>query len=294
MYFGAHVSVAGGLQNAISKGHAMDADVLQIFVSAPQSFRITHYSDDQIGEFKKLYQNAGFSALFFHAIYLINLASENQSLVELSKKSLIHYLTMGDKLGAVGTIVHLGSYNGGKKKTVNEIATPLARNDNKMNQVIESIQKILQRVPQSQKLIVENCAGKKIGKNLEELIEIHKRVKSDRLAFCIDTQHLYASGIDVSSRTIFGNWLLKFNRSIGIDNLVCMHANDSKSDLGSELDRHENIGEGKIGEDGFRNILSQPLLQNKAFILETPGVARSGPDRQNLDRLRILSKKLTL
>jgi deoxyribonuclease-4 len=186
MVFGAHVSVAGGLQNAIAKGQGIGADILQIFVSPPQSFKTTDYSDEQIVEFKRLYQNAGFSGLFFHAIYLINLASENRDLVELSKKSLIHYLQMGDKLGAVGTIVHLGSYKDGNLELLK-------------TQVVTTIKEILAETRLNQKLIVENCAGKKIGKNLDELVEIHERVGSDRLSFCIDTQHLFAWGHGATS-----------------------------------------------------------------------------------------------
>lgn len=292
MNFGAHVSVAGGLENAINKAKLIGCDVLQIFVSPPQSFRTTDYSEEQITLFKKLYQSAGFGGLFLHAIYLLNLASDNPRLVNLSKESLVHYLEMGDRLGAKGTIVHLGSY---KNANVEKLKT----------QVIESIKDILNKTPKSQHLIVENCASRaeavakegrvsgKIGKSLNELVEINERVKSDRLSFCIDTQHLFASGVDVRDYQIFESWLHDFDERIGIDNLVCIHANDSKSELGSEHDRHENIGEGKIGEEGFRNILNQPLLQNIPFILETPGhdPKHKGPDKENLEKLKGLSRE---
>lgn len=319
MNFGAHVSVAGGLQNGITRGKAIGAEVLQIFVSAPQSFRTTAYSDEQIGEFKKLYQDAGFRGLFLHAIYLINLASENDGAVDRSINSLIHYLNMGDKIGAVGTIVHLGSFvpsssrilprlkdEQGERsqqvsldeiprqarddKATDEIVPPTVHNDNvdRFTNMVISIKAILDKTPQSQQLIVENCAGSKIGKDLDELVRIDKAVNSPRLTFCIDTQHLFVSGVDVRDYNIFETWLNDFNGRIGIDKLSCIHANDSKTELGSGADRHENIGEGTIGIKGFTNILRQPLLQNKPFILEVPGIDKKGPDEENIDRLRDL------
>lgn len=275
MQFGAHVSVAGGLSNAITKGEAIGAEVLQIFVSAPQTFTTTDYSNRDIALFKKMYHNAGFGRLFLHAIYLINLASKNPRLVELSKTSLVHYLEMGSRLGAQGTIVHLGSYKDGN---VEHLKT----------QVIKELKEILDMGPMDSTIIMENCAGKKIGKNLEEIQEIVTAINSDRLKVCIDTQHLYASGINVANREVFGAWLERFDQLIGIENLVCVHANDSKSELGSGYDRHENIGEGLIGLDGFSSILRQPLLADKPFILETPGRNRSGPDKENLNRLKSL------
>ncbi len=287
MQFGAHVSVAGGLHNATSKGKAIGAEVLQIFVSPPQTFRVTDYSDEAIEEFKKLYQTDGFRGLFLHAIYLINLASGNPRLVDLSKASLIHYLKMGDKLGAVGTIVHVGSMS---KKT-EERGLKMDNDDERWSGLIRNIKDVLNQTPPSQKLIIENCAAGKIGKNLDELERLCKQINDERINFCIDTQHLFASGVDVRDYQIFESWLHDFDERIGIDNLACIHANDSKSELGSAHDRHENIGEGKIGQAGFTNILRQPLLQDKPFIIETPGFDQKGPDKENLDRIKMLVKK---
>lgn len=273
MLVGAHVSVAGGLDKAVERSEAIGANVMQIFVTSPRSFRTTDYSTEQIIAFKKLYAEKKMGGLFFHAVYLINLASEKESSVQLSIDSLVHYLQMGDKLGATGTIVHLGSYKDGDGEVL-------------IAQVVTAIKEILKRTPESQKLLIENCAGKKIGKDLDELTKLHKQVGSDRVGFCIDTQHLFASGIDVRDTKLFSNWLAQFDENIGINNLVCIHANDSKTELGSGADRHENIGKGLIGMTGFKNILAQPLLQNKPFILEVPGEEQKGPDRENIERLR--------
>lgn len=272
MQIGAHISIAGGLDKAVERGIAIGAQVLQIFVSAPQSYRVNSYTDKQIEKFKIAYKQAKFGALFFHAIYLLNLASENQRLVNLSIDSLVHYMQMGEKLGAIGTIVHLGSYKDGNVEALKD-------------QVVVAVKKVLEKTPENQKLIIENCAGKKIGKNLDELVELHEEIGSKRISFCIDTQHLFASGVDVRDTKIFGAWLAEFDTRIGINHLACIHANDSKSELGSALDRHENIGMGHIGNTGFKNILAQPLLLNKPFILEVPGIEKKGPDRQNITAL---------
>lgn len=328
MLFGAHVSIAGGLVKALDRAEEIGAEVLQIFVSSPHSFKITKYSDDDIVTFVKEYKKQGFKGLFFHAVYLINLASEKEYLVNLSEESIVHYLRIGERLDAVGTIVHLGSVG----KNIELLVDSVTRNDKQglfgcrdgkafrersfsgssttkgrsdriqkdfntndesirlFSQVVASIKKILDQTPQSQKFIIENNAGGggRIGATLEELIYFHKEINSDRLAFCIDTQHLFATGVNVADKQEFGDWLEKFDNNIGIDHLVCIHANDSKAELGSKHDRHENIGVGKIGRKGFINILSQPLLKNKPFILEVPGYEGKGPDKHNLERIKQL------
>jgi len=115
-------------------------------------------------------------------------------------------------------------------------------------------------------------------------------VGDSRLKFCLDTQHLFASGIDVSDSQIFEDWLAQFDKEIGIEKIVCIHANDSKTELGSNHDKHENVGEGKIGEEGFRSILAQPLLQGIPLIIETPGhpPTTNGPDEITMKKLRSL------
>ncbi len=128
-------------------------------------------------------------------------------------------------------------------------------------------------------------AGKVIGNSLQELSWLFNQVNSPRFKVCLDTQHLWASGVNVADRHLFAKWLKQFDQQIGIDNLVCLHVNDSKSPLGSNLDRHENIGLGLIGRAGFKNILRQPLLQNKPLIMEVPGFDGKGPDRKNMEQL---------
>ncbi len=278
MLFGGHVSIAGGLDKAVERARERGFSVIQTFAGSPRSFQTKKYTVEQINLFNSLYKKASLKGLFFHAIYLLNLASTNKTLVDLSARSLIEYLQFGEKVGSYGTIFHIGS---AKERKFDEVKP----------QVVGAIQKVLKNTPKSQFLIMEFAAGAGniIGDTLEEMVELYSLVGNPRrLKICLDTQHLFASGVNVADYSEFNNWLQKFDRLLGIDNLVCVHANDSKSDLGSHVDRHENIGQGKIGCLGFQNILKQPLLQDKPFILETPGFDNQGPDRGNIAVLKKL------
>lgn len=280
MIFGGHVSIAGGIEKAVERAEAQDFRVMQTFASSPRSFSVTNYTNEQINAFNHAFKHSKIvKQLFFHAIYLINLASKKKYLFDLSIKSLIGYLNFGAKINCVGTIFHVGSSKDLEFKDVRE-------------QVVIAIKKILVHTPQSQYLIMESAAGagNVIGQSLDELAWLYNQVESGRFKVCLDTQHLWASGVDVADKAIFGKWLKKFDQQIGIANLVCLHVNDSKSELGSNLDRHENIGMGLIGKNGFKNILSQPLLQNKPFILEVPGLKGEGPDKANINLLKKLSQ----
>jgi deoxyribonuclease-4 len=274
MLFGGHVSIAGGLTKAIERGEEQGFSVIQTFASSPRSFKANSYSQEEITNFNNTFKKSNIKEIFFHAIYLINLASDKKELVEKSKESLVSYMQFGSQINCSGTIVHLGST---KEYTFAQ----------KKDQVVSAVIEVLKKTPKDQYLLVENAAGagNVIGDNLDEVVEIYKAVESSRLKFCIDTQHLYASGVDTSSFTEFKRWLEEFDSKIGIDNLACIHVNDSKTELGSHKDRHDNIGRGLIGKSGFANILKQPLLQNKPFILEVPGFEGKGPDKENLEIL---------
>jgi deoxyribonuclease-4 len=276
MIIGAHTSIAGGINNSIKKAQEIGAEAIQIFITPPQTFKTKDYTDVEISSFIENYKNAKLKGLVFHSIYLLNLVSEKEYLVKASIDSLVYYLNMGEKLGSIGTIFHIGSCKESKCQFPND-------------QLTENMNKILEQTPENQFLIIENAAGGggRVGVDLDELSNIYVGMnRNKRIKFCIDTQHLFATGVDVSNREVFGQWLNKFNEKIGIDNLICIHANDSKTECGSRVDRHENIGEGKIGISGFQQIFRQPLLQSKIFICEAPGFEGKGPDRENLDRLK--------
>ena len=275
MLVGGHVSIAGGLDKAISRAEAQGFEVIQTFASSPRSFSVTNYTNEQITAFNQAMKASKIvKQLFFHAIYLINLASQKPYLLDLSIKSLVSYLNFGAKVNCSGTIFHVGSSKDLEFKDVKE-------------QVVAAIKQVLAQTPKSQFLIMESAAGagNVIGDSLEELTWLYNQVDSSRLKVCLDTQHLWASGVNVADKEIFGKWLKQFDQQIGIANLICLHVNDSKSPLGSNLDRHENIGMGLIGKTGFKNILNQPLLKNKPLILEVPGIKGEGPDKENRELL---------
>jgi len=278
MLIGGHVSIAGGLDKAISRGEAQGFEVIQTFASSPRSFSAINYTPEQINAFNKAFRESKtVKQLFFHSIYLINLASDKKSLVDLSIKVLIDYLRFGEKVNCSGTVFHLGSSKDLKFEDVKE-------------QVILAIKQILKSSPDNQWLIMEFAAGSGhiIGDSLEEMAYLFNRVNSKKLKVCIDTQHLWASGVNVADKHKFAIWLKQLDQQIGIENMVCAHMNDSKSPLGSRLDRHENIGMGLIGKEGFTNIVNQPLLQDKPFIMEVPGIGGKGPDKENADLLKSL------
>jgi len=275
MLIGGHVSIAGGLDKAISRAEAQGFEVIQTFASSPRSFSITKYTNEQITAFNQAFSHSKtVKQLFFHAVYLINLASEKAYLLNLSIESLVSYLNFGAKVNCSGTIFHVGSSKDLEFKDVKE-------------KVVASIKQILAQTPKSQYLIMESAAGagNVIGDSLEELVAIFQGVNSRRFKITLDTQHLWASGVNVVDNDIFDKWLKQFDQQIGIENLVCLHINDSKSPIGSKLDRHENIGMGFIGKTGFKNILNQPLLKNKPLILEVPGIKGEGPDKENRELL---------
>ena len=277
MLFGGHVSIAGGLDQAVKRGQDRGFDVIQTFASSPRSFQVTNYTDEQIDAYKSAFKRSSLKQHFFHAVYLLNLASSKSFLVDLSIQSLVGYLNLGEKIDSQGTIFHLGSSLDREFDAVKD-------------QVVSALRKILSQTSSSQNLIMEIAAGagNVVGDSLEELAILYKEAGSERLKIALDTQHLYASGVDVSSYDEFDHWLKEFDRMVGVETLAAVHANDSKTDLASHRDRHENIGEGKIGKQGFRQILKQPLLQNTPFILEVPGFDETGPDKKNLEILKRL------
>lgn len=272
MLIGGHVSVAGGLTNAINRAEKEGFPIIQIFVTSPRSFNITHYFDEDIGLFRKIAKEKNIKMIFLHAIYLVNIATENKRLYDLSIESLIHYMRIGDKIGAEGTIVHLGS-------------------DKAFDQVVDGIKFVLGNTPRSQKLIIENAASaKKLPSTIDECLALYRTIDDERLHFCIDTQHLFASGVNICNEREIYEWFKKFDQMIGLRKLSCIHCNDSKTDCGSSNDRHENIGEGKIGQKGLKSFFAYNGVKDIPIILETPGFDGKGPDRENRIRLENVLK----
>lgn len=280
MLFGAHVATAGKFLTTPERAAEMGANTLQIFASNPRGWRPTTYSPEDGARFQQACQGAGIQKTFIHMIYLTSYGTPNEELRDKSITALKHTLKMGDLLGVTGVVTHLGSHKGlGLEQALKRLADGLLESLNGSGDCL---------------ILVENSAGAggNIGNSIDELAQIlaatghHTRVK-----VCLDTAHLFASGYDISSSEGWDQLVREVEAKIGWDQVVVLHCNDSKVDLGAKVDRHENIGQGFIGDDGFRAILTHPKVQNSdlALILEVPGINGTGPDKANLDKLKLLA-----
>ena len=275
MKLGGHVSVAGGLLNAVIKTQEIDANCIQIFSSPPRNWYGPNHSENAITEFNEEVDKQSLRPIFIHATYLTNLASINPQTRVNSIKMLKAELEFGDKIRAAGIIFHIGSH----KDQTHEVGIKL---------VIAGVKEILRNNYQTP-LLLENAAGEnnKIGSDLKDLETISRTVNNPHLGYCLDTAHLYSAGYDLSSPSTINSIL----QIIDINKLKVMHLNDTNTVLGGGRDKHENIGKGNISLSGFSNIINHPQLCSTPFIIETPGANHSGPDKQNISTLKNLMKK---
>lgn len=276
---GAHLSIAGGFQNALLKIIEIGGNCLQIFSSSPRSWNIYQPKIDQINSFLEYQKKFSIFPVYFHASYLINLA-DSKDIGEKSVQSLINELILAEKMQIKGTIIHLGSFRQKNEKPSNKQYTLLLNN----------IQIVLDKTPQTTKFIIENAGNKKLCWSLDEIGFIVKELNNPRIRVCLDTCHLWAAGYDLSSRESFKRFWDYFDKQIGMNFLELFQVNDSKDPQGSFRDRHENIGKGTIPPKTFHLLLTDKLTQDKPFIIETPGFDKKGPDKANLDRLKSLIK----
>jgi len=275
MKIGAHIKASGGLDKCIERAIAINAEAIQVFATAPQMWRASFPKPEVVASFKEQAAAAGLAdSIFLHGVYLVNLATEIPGNLEKGIDSLAFYLDVADLIGSKGVIFHVGSHKGQGFDTV-------------LPQITDSIHAALAKAKGEAWLILENNAGQgnNIGGNFPELRRIIEAVGSPRVKVCLDTQHSYASGYDVATKDGLEATMEEFEREIGIEKLVAVHANDSKIPLGKPVDRHENIGDGFIGRAGFRNIMHHPAFRDVPFLLEVPGVDRQGPDEENMRRL---------
>ncbi|MCX6765448.1 MAG: deoxyribonuclease IV [Candidatus Moranbacteria bacterium] len=261
MNIGAHVSVAGGIQNAPKNGHNLGCEVIQIFTRPPQGGKAPILTNEICEQFKIQKLKFKIKEVYIHTPYYINLASLNNRIRYGSVKTIRDELERGNMLGAKFVMTHIG--------TAKELGQKEA-----IKKTIEMLKKSLEGYDGNTKLLLENSAGagEIIGDNLQELAEIIKGVNSVTIAgICLDTQHSFASGYDW---TDFENTLKRIDKELGMKNIKLIHANDSQSDCGSQKDRHEHIGKGKIGLEAFKNIVSFAKKNSMDMLCETewPGV----------------------
>ena len=278
MAIGAHVSTAGGLPTSVGRAQALGVECMQIFLSAPQRWQEPRHSDEQVQEFCRLVVEAGIAPNFAHATYLINLASEDPALRQRSIQNLSAGAAWADRVGLAGIVVHLGS---GRGQPVHEAEV----------QVATALEQVLSNGSRCA-ILLENSAGsgELLGSRFEQIGGVFDRLGRDaRLGLCMDTAHTFASGYDLRQDDGVQRALDEISRSMGIERLKLIHANDSKVGLGSAVDRHENIGRGLIGEQAFERILAHPILAPLPWVLEVPGYDDKGPDLQNVLDLKRLA-----
>lgn len=278
---GGHVSVAGGLVNGIENAKRIGANCIQIFASSSRQWKITWPSEEHAEAFKRAKKEAGIDPVYLHAPYLINLASPVASHAALSAKTLSEYLRLCDFIGANGVIFHVGS---GKELPEDEALAIVVRH----------LRDILKAHKGKSELVIENAAGggAKIGDTLAEIGALLKEAPSERLKVCLDTAHYFEAGeIEHYDKEGVKKFAEDVRKYIGKEKLVALHVNDSKTVFNSHHDRHENIGKGHIGLEGFRVLAHEPIFRDTPWLLEVPGFDNEGPDKRNIDIVKGLFKR---
>lgn len=283
MLFGAHVSIAKDLTEAPKRAHDIGCEVFQFFSRSPRGGKAQELTSDIIRQFKEACVRYNFKEYYIHAPYFINLGSKSNRIFYGSIKALRDDLERGSKLSAKFVMTHLGSAKDlGRKKA--------------LAQVIRGIKKVLAGYQGKTQFLIEISAGagEIIGDSFEELKDILNKIDSKyrkKIGVCFDTAHAFESGYDLKTARAVKKTFDLFDKIIGLDRLKLIHVNDSKTDLGSHVDRHEHIGKGKIGLRGFQKIICEPRLSNLNMIIETPHFGKKNWDKINLEILKKLRKK---
>ncbi len=282
VYLGAHVSTSGGIHTAIDRIEALGADSVQLFTQSPRTWRPTSHDPASLERFKERRLEAGIDGVVCHALYLVNLASPDDAIYSKSVAALTNTVDVACAIEAGGVVFHVGSHQG-------------AGFEVGLERVVPALAAALERCSETTWLLMENSAGAggTIGRSIAELAAIFERLdRHPRLGVCLDSCHLYVSGYDVTDRAALDAVLDELVRTIGLDRLRALHVNDSKAPLGSNRDRHENIGTGLLGEK-LGVFLGHPALQGLPALLEVPGKDGKGPDADEVRKLKELHARWT-
>lgn len=277
MKFGAHVSIRSAIHLAVDRAQSIGCECLQIFVGSPRQWREIVYAEDDLDRFVEKRRRAKLDPLVAHTAYLINLGALDLELFRKSTGALVYALRTMDRLEGLGAITHLGS------RGAQSWGAALARVTAALTVALEATERAM--------ILLEHSvgAGGQIGGTFEELAEILDRMdRHPRIGVCLDSCHLFASGWDIRTKEGVDATLHAFDRTVGLRHLRALHLNDSKTVLGSKVDRHENIGEGRIGVEGFRALVNHPKLAKLGAFIETPHFEEDVPDRRNLELLKSL------
>jgi deoxyribonuclease-4 len=281
MKLGAHVSTTGGVDKTIDRAQEIGAEVMQFFVSSPQGWAYKPLDDRAVEVFREKVAVTGIGPNFLHCIYLINLGTSDPEHLKKSVKALTNYMETAARLGCTAVIVHPGSHGGVGFERI-------------FHQVVTALDEVLSKSPQGVSLALENMAGmgNHIGARFSDLGHIIKALEDPRMKVCLDTQHTFAAGYKITESDGIDRVMDEFDTEIGLEKLAVVHSNDSKIPFGGGVDRHENIGDGEIGEKGFKVLMGHPGFRDVPFVMEVPGLEGKGSDKTNLDRLKQIRSEL--
>ena len=280
MLLGAHVSTSGGIHTAIDRAEALGCESVQLFTQSPRTWRPTNHDPDTFERFRERRAETGLAGVLCHALYLCNLAAPKDDVYEKSVAALRNTMEVACGIGADGVVFHVGSHLG-------------AGFEAGLERVLPALEQVLELCSDETWLLMENSAGAggTIGRSVEELATLYERLdRHPRLGLCLDSCHLYVSGVDVADPAALDALLDDLDDAIGIDRLRALHLNDSAAPLGSNRDRHANIGEGLLGER-LGVFLGHPRLQGLPALLEVPGPAGRGPDAAQIAAAKALRER---
>jgi deoxyribonuclease IV len=280
MLIGGHVSPAGGVAKAVQRGVDRGCHAIQIFNQNPRAWKPRVYADEEVEAFHAAMDASDVDALLIHAVYLLNCASDDEEIRAKTLASLVSSLRAGAELGAAAVVLHPGSAKTG------EVGPAIGRAGAVIREALEE--------SETCPLHLENTAGAggTLGRSFAELAAIVEAAGGDaRLGVCLDSCHLLASGYDVRTAAGLAETLDECVAQVGLERLGSLHLNDSQMPLGSNRDRHANVGAGELGEDGCAVFLSEPRFEGLPCVLETPGPDKEGPAAEEIALARRLRER---
>lgn len=279
---GAHMSIEGGLDQALYRGHEIQCQTIQIFTKSNNQWKSKPLSEEEVAVFKDVQHRLKVRPVVVHDSYLINLGSPDGVIFKKSLEAIVDELVRCERLDIPYLVVHPGAHRGeGEPKAITRIAKAVRMAFSKS---------LTKRV----RILFENTAGQgtQVGYRFEHLAELIQKVNQEkRVGVCFDTQHAFASGYDIRTKESYEAVFREFDRVVGTDQIRAFHVNDSKKELGCRVDRHEHLGKGFIGKEAFGCLVNDARFKETPMILETPKGPDMAEDVVNLNLLRKLKKR---
>jgi len=276
--YGAHCS--GGIKGALDRAIAIGADSVQLFAQSPRAWRFPEHAEEDLARFRERREEAGIGAVLVHALYLCNLATPDETIYGKSRDTMRATMQAACAIEADGVVFHVGSHLGTGFEAGLERCVPALR-------------EVLELCSDTTWLLLENSAGAggTMGRSVDELVALVDALdRHPRLGICLDSCHLFVSGVDVGDPDTVAGALADLDAQIGLDRLRALHVNDAAAPLGSNRDRHANVLEGELGER-MGAFLAHPAVQSLPAVMETPGPEGHGPDAAEIQKLRDLHKR---